>query len=1563
MSRFKLAFSILLLLQTAIGNSLKTFYISQNGNDIHLCGNETHPCSSVGWVLSEINQININDHYEILVSGANSTYCFYNYIQYPTSIIFSSNVTTMNDWLPNKELCFSQLNQTTGSNYLFMTNSNQSINVSFHNLHFENNDNELLLFSGPLSNLKFANSEIKHIVLKGSDPLLQFNNGYFVKVVFHNISQTMRSKYTSLISVSNNLTIENSTFTDFISIDMTTIRDGKIYTFHDVIFSNIILNNSTFISSSAIININFCIFDNIELGKIAGAHFIYTPEIEVYNSHINNIYGGYNTQTMFITFSDNNGFNLFQNVTFTSINLKTIIFIGYIHLNSASGTIVYDNCVFSDLYGHPAALSAHGYILLNNCQVTNIKMKNAMVDIDVLSDRFNYEVNLFYAEQWFTATNTLFDNITGYEDTFYLVSFRRNASFINSAVTNFNEGILFFGDFYFSNYVLEIRNSQFENITSDPTGDANLIFALNKFFIMDNCLIKNIITYNSMFFIMADDYSTVPNQFNMTNTKIVDIIPKNDKKANELLFFAFQGFGQSSFFNGFSYNLYAYIYNVTFITACSPMIFVTCIDQTPVIIEMDNCIYDGSIGVLHTSGHVESHISNIEIRSTQYFPWTNAPRISQIYNSIRVIPIFYIGKQSIASMSNISLDLITICAVGEYDLFGWQLTQLGIWCDVNTLFLSNKGITKVLNMNVKTNYDKEYWSNISEYDIASNLYETIGALHAARMPGAFPENDDKMNIFFNNAGAQLDVTNLYFSNTVFRIATNEGILRMKNVSGPYQMNQELKPLDIKFHKFFSNYGDLTISDSTLIGSHVGCEFFSDSITLIDNVYIAHSLWGLWMSDNKALNITLNEVKISEIGPYWGDILFMWEVTSNWCNGEILTISQLSSRYAQIQNCYFNYSSPFGFFNWTNTDNLIIDNTEFHIDGYNNWEHNKAKYSYNSNYDLFPFSASKERTPHWFLDSIIIEITDTTSSDFSFIKINNDTVASITNSIFTIDKKLQSTYYQVPYIHFTTSKNINPSCLENNMFINNALRLSYFSKVTSCYHYNNSFPETSTNSTCWIDVGSKNNTYNTNKNQYINTAHVNVFSAIVIEDNAYLHIDNDEFIIRNNNSNYNISLLNTEHSSSTSNKSLGQRFNSNESIYDGTFTCSQHTQYIRNQITQINPSYYYILNMTTNYTLVAFEGSVDCETNLYFRMQLFDSDGYELNDCQYCGFCWALTQFTRKHVKKGIYYLRTSGMVEGRHFGNYFASFQCIGQGIDYIHNDKWDIISMKGGLLSISNIILDYNTTNIRTLPQCNPNCMQLVNGSKSLIRQAHLNCTDIDITSIHYEQYIANTVDIFNVSHNDINNINGFFPSIFEIIILDPDIFPNERLNISYNVYDIYSNLIDVSLLPDIHFTLSNNELEFSKRVEIKNGICTHCDKGIEIELYLSDDIIDKTYTIDVSIDENILSPIPSSFNINITQCEPGYGNTLSRCIPCKDGTFIFQMINNNESCYECDSSLKGVKCYGENKVIVDVDHWISIKNDLFDELIVVSQCPNGYCCKQLNGCDYSSNELCASG
>ncbi len=98
-----------------------------------------------------------------------------------------------------------------------------------------------------------------------------------------------------------------------------------------------------------------------------------------------------------------------------------------------------------------------------------------------------------------------------------------------------------------------------------------------------------------------------------------------------------------------------------------------------------------------------------------------------------------------------------------------------------------------------------------------------------------------------------------------------------------------------------------------------------------------------------------------------------------------------------------------------------------------------------------------------------------------------------------------------------------------MFINNALRLSYFSKVTSCYHYNNSFPETSTNSTFSIDFCSKNNTYNTNKNQYINTAHVNVFSAIVIEDNAYLHIDNDEFIIiRNKTTNYNISLLNTEH---------------------------------------------------------------------------------------------------------------------------------------------------------------------------------------------------------------------------------------------------------------------------------------------------------------------------------------------------------------------------------------------------------------------------------------------------
>eukprot|EP01084_Bolivina_argentea_P168243 291820_1 len=137
--------SLLLALLTHIFtiNCLTTYYVNVNGNDITNCGQTSNPCSSIGYTLYEIDRLNSNDNYEIQVFGSNSTYCQFNKISFPTSIIFESTITTMNYWLPDTTECLTQMD-TLNSSYIFTVDSNTNINVNISNLCFENISNGLL---------------------------------------------------------------------------------------------------------------------------------------------------------------------------------------------------------------------------------------------------------------------------------------------------------------------------------------------------------------------------------------------------------------------------------------------------------------------------------------------------------------------------------------------------------------------------------------------------------------------------------------------------------------------------------------------------------------------------------------------------------------------------------------------------------------------------------------------------------------------------------------------------------------------------------------------------------------------------------------------------------------------------------------------------------------------------------------------------------------------------------------------------------------------------------------------------------------------------------------------------------------------------------------------------------------------------------------------------------------------------------------------------------------------------------------------------------------------------
>ncbi len=64
----------------------------------------------------------------------------------------------------------------------------------------------------------------------------------------------------------------------------------------------------------------------------------------------------------------------------------------------------------------------------------------------------------------------------------------------------------------------------------------------------------------------------------------------------------------------------------------------------------------------------------------------------EFWNSIEVDPIIFNGKGARAYISNINLELITICGIGNYELFGLYLNQL--------VFLSNYGTADVTDINI-----------------------------------------------------------------------------------------------------------------------------------------------------------------------------------------------------------------------------------------------------------------------------------------------------------------------------------------------------------------------------------------------------------------------------------------------------------------------------------------------------------------------------------------------------------------------------------------------------------------------------------------------------------------------------------------------------------------------------------------------------------------------------------------------------------------------------------------------------------------------------------------------
>ena len=58
------------------------------------------------------------------------------------------------------------------------------------------------------------------------------------------------------------------------------------------------------------------------------------------------------------------------------------------------------------------------------------------------------------------------------------------------------------------------------------------------------------------------------------------------------------------------------------------------------------------------------------------------------------------------------------------------------------------------------------------------------------------------------------------------------------------------------------------------------------------------------------------------------------------------------------------------------------------------------------------------------------------------------------------------------------------------------------------------------------------------------------------------------------------------------------------------------------------------------------------------------------------------------------------------------------------------------------------------------------------------------------------------------------------------------------------------------------------------------------------------------------------------------------------------------NSQCVDC-LNINGIKCYGFTNIIVSHNYWISPKEA--SNSIISNFCPSGYCCQEINGCNYS--------
>eukprot|EP01084_Bolivina_argentea_P216288 367489_1 len=261
-------------------------------------------------------------------------------------------------------------------------------------------------------------------------------------------------------------------------------------------------------------------------------------------------------------------------------------------------------------------------------------------------------------------------------------------------------------------------------------------------------------------------------------------------------------------------------------------------------------------------------------------------------------------------------------------------------------------------------------------------------------------------------------------------------------------------------------------------------------------------------------------------------------------------------------------------------------------------------------------------------------------------------------------------------------------------------------------------------------------------------------------------------------------------------------------------------------------------------------------------------------------------------------------------------------------------------------------------LDDCNIICHEIIDNNSSEIRQLNAKCN-------------TNSSNFTNSQFNsEPKSLNFWTP---HYLILNPSdngktsISPGQSLQIEYTITDYYGNIVNKSYYPgNISILLRNQQIPVVSVLDINNGICTACESGIDLSSLTMHDV-NNSFIISTQVTDNSL--ITNDINIQITECIEGYGisDKTLQCEECIEGRYTLQ--SNLQQCHICNQEIDYIDCPGSNIIIAEYNHWIDVTVKInpdfnnYSSQIISSDCPNGYCCQLIDGCDYllDYDELCA--